>query len=131
MYDVQILENEQTVLVKLGPDFSIKHDMTAFVEESQRKFDSMLGPFCHIIDTREVNVSLGDVAEALAATASESPAYLKHPNLACLYVMSDDVLAEIGGQALRQTPSSNRGSGISKSVEEALAAIGDEFAPVY
>src|SRR5574340_19045 len=93
--------SEPIVIVSVTNPFNGQKDVPPFLQELYTLFDSSPEGLYNIADARGVNVSLGEIAQALAMIARSDRDVLHHPNALGHCVIFSSDMVQIGASAFR------------------------------
>jgi hypothetical protein len=119
-FEIHWLPNEGLVFGKFCTEFDFRRDLNASAHQLTRALDQAGGPVPYILDITDLEMSFGDMVSTMAElTRGDLPAW-RHPNLQELLVISQQSVARIGTDALKQTQYGKLRASIFHSVGDAI-----------
>jgi hypothetical protein len=119
-YKIEQNPSEPIVLVTLFESFDFVLDFNEAIRELTAIFDAQSSPVFYACDVRSIKVGFGDMVGLMALQTKGSTAFLKHPNIHELVLITSSDLLTFGGKALGQKQYGGLSVSIFGSPEEAF-----------
>jgi hypothetical protein len=119
-YDIRWLPGEQIIVEHIPFDFSLEADMEPSTLATLGCLDAASVPVPYVLDVRQMNLSFGEMMEAMAAMTRGEMAAYTHPMLKELIVVTTNAVYKLGAAALTQEQYNKVKVRVFDSMDDAL-----------
>lgn len=119
-YTIEEFTEVPIVLVTLSESFDMVQDIHETIGKLTAIFDAQSSPVFYACDVRSIKVGFGNMIGLMALQTKGSSAFLKHPNIRELVLITSSDLLTFGGKALRQKQYGGLSVSIFGNPEEAF-----------
>lgn len=120
-YAIEQQPDEPIVFARLSETFSISADMENFNGDIKAVLDSLEETIYYIVDVCDVRVSLQDAILGANTAARGTGAYMHHPNIMGVVVVTQSKLLGLASKGLSSDVFGNVPVSVSETMEDALA----------
>ena len=101
-YKIEEIPGEPIILASFAADFSLARDATEAVDTLTPILDSQPTPVFYVSDARDIKTDFGDMVGLMGFVTKGNTAFLKHPNIREVVIITSSDLLKLGAKALGQ-----------------------------